>query len=247
MPKLFFSLFILVFMGGGDSPLPFVIGEKITYNIDYHYGFSWPDAGQVTFSVDSGTYQGKPCFRFSGVGNSFSWYDWFYPVQDKYYSWADPKTLQPYCFQRIVNEGTHHYKQTAWFYPEKGEASIETIEGEHKTKKKIGIGAAATDPLAGIYRCRNIDWAQQKKGQTFILPLLLEDSVYQSTVRYEGEVSLKVNNQWVACYKIRPSLIEGSLFKGGTEMTVYLDKKKRIPIRVEAPIIVGKVVAKKLN
>jgi len=244
MHKLFFIIVLIFTIGGGDSPYPFYYGERFSYLVDYQAGFSWPDAGKVTFSVDSGIYQGKPCFRFSGIGHSMTWYDWFYPVRDQYYSWADPKTLQPYCFQRIVNEGSHHYKQTAWFYYDKGFASIETIEKGVKTKKKVKISDKATDPLAGIYQCRNIDWKDKKAGYSFVLPLLLEDSVYSSTVRLEGKVKLKVNEQWISCFKIRPSLIEGSLFKGGTEMSVYLRESDLIPIRVEAPIIVGKVVAR---
>jgi hypothetical protein len=73
---------------------------------------------------------------------------------------------------------------------------------------------------------------------------LLEDSVYASKVRLEGRFNLKVNGKNITCFKIRPSLIEGSLFKGGTEMSVYLRETDLIPIRVEAPIVVGKVVAR---
>ena len=244
MHKFIFLLGMIFLIGGGDSPYPFSVGERFSYLVDYQAGFSWPDAGKVTFSVDSGTYQGKACFRFSGIGNSMAWYDWFYPVRDQYYSWADLKTLQPRCFQRIVNEGSHHYKQTAWFHHDEGFATIETEEQGKKTRRKVNISNAATDPLAGIYQCRNIPWKDKKAGFSFILPLLLEDSVYASTVRLEGKVNLKVDGKWVPCYKIRPSLIEGSLFKGGTEMSVYLRESDFIPIRVEAPIVVGKVVAR---
>jgi hypothetical protein len=244
MGKIVFLFGIMIWIGGGDSPYPFSYGERFSYLVDYHAGFSWPDAGKVTFSVDSGTYQGKSCFRFSGIGNSMAWYDWFYPVRDQYYSWADLKTLRPHCFQRIVNEGAHHFKQTAWFHFDEGYANIETEEKGVKTKKKVKISANATDPLAGIYQCRNIDWKSKKSGFSFVLPLLLEDSVYASTVRLEGKFNLKVNGKNVPCFKIRPSLIEGSLFKGGTEMSVYLRETDLIPIRVEAPIVVGKVVAR---
>lgn len=244
MHKLIFLFGMMIAIGGGDSPYPFSFGERISYLVDYQAGFSWPDAGKVTFSVDSGTYQGKSCFRFSGIGNSMAWYDWFYPVRDQYYSWADLKTLRPYCFQRIINEGSRHYKQTAWFHFDEGYANIETEEKGIKTKTRVKISANATDPLAGIYTCRNIDWKSKKPGFSIVLPLLLEDSVYASTVRYEGKVNLTVNGKTVPCFKIRPALIEGSLFKGGTEMSVYLRESDFIPIRVEAPIVVGKVVAR---
>jgi hypothetical protein len=40
----------------------------------------------------------------------------------------------------------------------------------------------------------------------------------------------------------KPKLIEGTLFKGGEEMTVFVtDDKYKIPVYIETPIVVGKV------
>ena len=47
-----------------------------------------------------------------------------------------------------------------------------------------------------------------------------------------------------SCIKFSPLLIEGTIFKGGEEMRVWVtDDKNKIPVRVESPIIVGSVYA----
>ena len=47
------------------------------------------------------------------------------------------------------------------------------------------------------------------------------------------------------CIKFHPLLVEGTIFKSGTDMTVWVtDDKNKIPLQVETPIIVGTIKAK---
>lgn len=49
----------------------------------------------------------------------------------------------------------------------------------------------------------------------------------------------------VRCIKFRPKLVEGTIFKGGEDMTVWVtDDDNKIPVYVETPIIVGTVKVK---
>ena len=42
--------------------------------------------------------------------------------------------------------------------------------------------------------------------------------------------------------KIAPQLIEGTIFKGGEKMTVWIsDDDNHIPLRVDSPILVGSI------
>jgi hypothetical protein len=46
------------------------------------------------------------------------------------------------------------------------------------------------------------------------------------------------------CIKFKASLISGTIFKEGEEMTVWVtDDKNRLPLYIEAPIIIGSIRA----
>jgi hypothetical protein len=46
----------------------------------------------------------------------------------------------------------------------------------------------------------------------------------------------------VRCIKFRPKLIEGTLFKGGEEMVVWVtDDENKMPVYVETPILIGTI------
>ena len=62
---------------------------------------------------------------------------------------------------------------------------------------------------------------------------------------YLGKEILKTRDKMkYKCIKFKPLLVEGGMFPGGENMTVWVsDDQNRIPVLVEAQILVGKVKA----
>jgi hypothetical protein len=71
----------------------------------------------------------------------------------------------------------------------------------------------------------------------------LDGEVFPSYVRYLGKETIKSDLLGqVRCIKFRPKLIEGTLFKGGEEMVVWVtDDDNRMPVYVQTPILVGTI------
>ena len=60
----------------------FQAGEKIVYKLFYNWNFVWLSAGEVTFEVKD---EGEE-YHIEVTGVTYSSYEWFYRVRDKYHS-----------------------------------------------------------------------------------------------------------------------------------------------------------------
>ena len=82
-------------------------------------------------------------------------------------------------------------------------------------------------------------WYQSDIDVLFFSPFL---NVF---VRYMGKARAKdQQGNYYRCIKFRPFLVEGTIFEEGEFMNVYVtDDKNRLPIMVEAEILVGSVKA----
>ena len=72
--------------------------------------------------------------------------------------------------------------------------------------------------------------------------MFIDDKTYGLYVRYLGKEVIKTKYGRFNAIKFKPLLIEGTIFKGGEKMTVWVtDDANRIPVRIESPISVGSV------
>lgn len=61
-------------------------------------------------------------------------------------------------------------------------------------------------------------------------------------IRYLGKETVKTKYGKFRAFKFKPLLLKGTIFQGGEKMTVWVsDDANHIPIRIESPIVVGKV------
>lgn len=225
-------------------------GEEITYKINYNWRKVWVSAGQVTFSVKIENYFGRQVYHFTGNGSTYPKYDWIYKVRDKYESFSDTGSLKPLRFIRAVNEGsTHYYDDQVFSYTKKKIYSTMQKGTKPAIKDSVRIKPCTYDVLTAIYAARGIDFSLYKPNDTIPLILMLENKIYSVYIRYLGKEAY--NAEGIGnfnCIKFRPLLIEGTLFKGGEEMTVWVtDDLNKIPLYIETPILVGTIKVKLLS
>jgi len=224
----------------------FFSGEVINYEISYSWGLIWLQAGYVTFKVEKAEHKGIPCYKLSGVGGTYPSYDWIYKVRDRFECWVDTATLKPYRYIRDVKEGGRTFYNECFFNYQKQKAYCVTIEAKRKTRlDTVSISACSFDPLTMIYFSRNIDYSQYRVKDTIPISLFLDNQVYPLYIRYMGKDKLKMADKTFSnCIKFSPLLVEGTIFKGGEEMKVWAtDDMNKIPLHIEAPILVGTVKA----
>src|SRR5207245_4969746 len=83
----------------------FQAGETITYKVLYKLANVYVGAGEAIFTNTLEHMNGKDVYHIVGDGKTYSFYDKFYRVRDRYESYIDTATLQPLKFIRNINEG----------------------------------------------------------------------------------------------------------------------------------------------
>ncbi len=78
--------------------------------------------------------------------------------------------------------------------------------------------------------------------------MFLDNEVYNMYIRYLGKETIKTKYGKFDAIKFKPLLIKGTIFEGGENMTVWVtDDDNHIPVRIESPIVVGKVKMDMMN
>jgi hypothetical protein len=245
--KLVCTLIVLALMGTG-YPLragegdevcgtrntAFQAGEKLTYKVYYTLAGVYASAGEATFTTTLDRFEGKNVYHVVGDGKTYSFYDKFYRVRDRYESYIDTSTLQPYKFIRDVNEG--------------GYKTYENVTFVKKTNTAItnaGVFAIPTciqDVLSAIFYVRNLDFNHLKVDDKIPFDMFLDRQVYHLYVRYLGKETIRTKYAKFRAIKFKPLLIKGTIFEGGEKMTVWVsDDPNHIALRVESPISVGSI------
>lgn len=220
---------------------PFSLGEKLSYELVYNWGFIWAKAGKVDFEVRDSILKGQKYYHFYSYGSSYRTWDWFYKVRSTYQSLVD-EDFQPVYFSRIGREGSNRYRS---IYELNGHTALYSSMDEDGriSKSRFDLEECAYDVISGIYYCRSLDFSGIEENEIIPLNLYLDGDNFKSQLRYVGKRKLEDNrlSKSYECIVFKPLLIEGTVFSEGENMTVYVsDDEKRVPIYIETDLVVGK-------
>ncbi|MBN2173884.1 MAG: DUF3108 domain-containing protein [Bacteroidales bacterium] len=229
-----------------DRPPVFEPGETIHYEVAYNWGFLWVDAGEVYFKADTVTRDGKFCYYFDSFGKSYSFYDWIFKVRDRYQSYVDTAAFQPISFIRDTYEGGYEVNNRYDFDFDNGKVKSSISHSDKPlTVDTLEIKPCTFDVLTAIYYARNLDFDGMKIGDTVPIWFIIDGEIFELYIRYLGREKYK-NRDGIKynCIKFSAMLVEGTIFKGGEDLYVWVtDDRYKIPIMVEAKIIIGSVKA----
>jgi hypothetical protein len=237
----FFCLFSFPLHAGDDDPCSirnwtFLPGESITYKVYYSLAGAYFGAGDAVFSVNRDELDHRPVYHILGTGKTNSLLDNGFRVRDKYETYIDTGTLQPYKFIRDVNEGSYKIYEHISFNKAAGTAI--TSGGV------FNVPSCIHDVLSAIFYARNIDFSKYQPDDKIPFSIFLDNKVYDLYIRYLGKETIKTRYGKFRAIKFKPLLIEGTIFSGGEKMVVWVsDDANHMPLRVESPIIVGKISA----
>jgi hypothetical protein len=209
-------------------------GEKVSFTVYYAVAGIYVNAGTATFTNTLETMNGKPVYHITGEGNTNSSYDFLYKVRDKYETYMDTSNLLPYRFVRNVNEGGHKIYQNVTF--NKTANTAVTNDGLFK------VPPCVQDVVSAVFYARNIDFSKLRINDKIAFSMFLDNEVNEMYIRYLGRETIKTKFGKFNAIKFKPLLIKGTVFDGGEKMTVWVtDDANHIPVRIESPIVVGKV------
>lgn len=221
-------------------------GEFLSYEVSYNWGPIWVDAGLVTFSIDIDKYAGKPAWHLKSSGRTYKSYDFFFKVVDYYDAWIEPETFHPYEFRRSVYEGGYKLLNTLRY-----DRSGQTVYSCTKTNNNpvrfdtIKHSACVYNPLVAVYVARTLDISSLKNDVRIPVSVVIDDSTYQIYIRYIGkEVVTNRDGKRYRCVKFAAKMVQGTIFRGDEDVLVWVtDDDNRIPVYIEAKILVGTVKA----
>lgn len=218
----------------GTKNTAFNGGESVTMKVFYNAAGVYIGAGEATFNAELERFNGKIAYHCVGEGKSYSFFDRFFKVRDKYESYIDTATMLPMKFIRNVDEGGYKIYNNVTFNHTAGTAI--TTNGVFKTPNCI------QDVVSAIYYARNIEFEKYKPGDKIPFDMFLDDEVYHIYIRYMGKEKVKTRYGKFNAIKFKPLLIKGTIFEGGEKMNAWVsDDPNHLLLRVESPIAVGSI------
>lgn len=225
----------------------FKAGERVTYRAYYSWGFIWLSAGDVLFETRDTVYRRHPAFHFVSRGWSLQEYDWIFRVRDSFEAIVAKDSFSPLRFVRSTEEGGFKtYNRYSFNHADRTVSIVSYTSSRPYKEETKRVEPCTFDVLSAIYFCRNIDFNRYRQGDKIPLTMVIDNEIYSLFIRYRGKEQVKPrkNSTTYSTIKFSVMLVEGTVFKGGEDMTVWVtDDSNRVPVMVEAKILIGSVKA----
>lgn len=223
----------------------FTPDEKLKYSVIYKLKDLWITAGTVEFEVEKRKMGGKEVWEISALGRTKPAFDLFFKVRDHYITVIDPETMLPRVFARDVNEGGFKIFNKYEFQHDSLRVSSETEDTRNPLAQDYyTIPKNAQDLVSCLYYARTLDINYEDSTKIYPIPLFLDNQNYQVGVRYIGKEKVITDIGEFNCLVAQPLLLQGRVFEETEQMRIYVtDDARRIPVMIESPLRVGKVMA----
>lgn len=212
----------------------FNAGESLNFRVFYTVAGMYVGAGEANFLTSLENLNNKAVYHVVGDGKTYSFYDNFFKVRDRYETYIDTANLQPYKFIRNIYEGGYKKYENVTF--NKVANTAITNDGVFR------VPGCVQDVISSIYYARNIDFNKYNPGDRIPFTLFLDKELYAMYIRYVGKETVKTKYGKFRAIRLKPLLLKGTIFEGGEKMTVWVsDDPNHIPLRIESPISVGSI------
>lgn len=246
---LFLSLILQLNLFSNDNPfeifkptsppaenLPF-LGEKLYYNI-YWSGII---VGYATIEVDSIVKISSNTYAYRIVSRAYStsFIDNFFKVRDINIGFLDINLKRSYGYYKELNEGKYHVKEMVLY-----DYDTMTFKGWKEKKGKIEpvkgkLDGDVYDMLSALYIYR----IQEIKPKQYIHVNTKKN--WHLEIRKLKSEKIKVPYGKYKCYIIQPLVGNDGIFmaKKGKDLYIYISKKEKLPLMLEAEIFIGSIKA----
>jgi hypothetical protein len=222
----------------------FRAGETATYKAYYNWGFVWLEAADVYFNVELSA--DNRFYNLTSIGQSLPKYDWFYKVRDTFRSRVDTAHLLPYFYHRKTSEGGYKVDNSYRFSYSNSKLYTRVSNSDEELQRDtFNFKSCTFDVLSAVYYTRSIDFSNRRVDEKIPLSFIIDNEFHDLYIRYLGKenVTTRAGEEY-RCIKFSILLVEGTVFEGGEDMTVWVtDDANHIPVLVEAKILVGSVKA----
>lgn len=225
-----------------DKNITFEQGETLTYVA----GYSVFEAGQATVHLDKKFHDinGKKCYKVDVNGKSIGMFGMGMKIRDLWQSYFDPETLLPVQFNRDIIEGGYTLEEKIDFDQENGLAKVEWKKKDLPEihNEEYEMSPQSFDVISGYYLLRTLDYSQYAEGDTISMNTFWENKGYSFDIIFLGKEKCSTKFGRIESYVLSPIMPENQLFSGAHPIKFWVsDDVNRIPLKVQAELIVGAV------
>ncbi len=230
-----------------SDEIAFKGGERATYHIYFNLGPIWLHAGNVNFSVKERVDKNVPLFDLQLAGSTIKSFDRFYCIRDTFSVTVQQKGLLPLYYKEVKHEDSYFSdKRYRFDWKENDKGSKVYFDFNKRGKMSydsLPIQRGVLDLITSCYHIRSVDMKKVKKGQMIPFRLVLDKEIYDLTVKYCGEETIKLKNKKkYKALKFTPKLVTGDIFEEEDAMSIYVSNdENHVPLYIEAKIKVGYV------
>lgn len=214
-----------------NSPV-FKIGEELNYKLKY--GFFTAAEADLHVEESDKKFDGHPALHIVADGRTAGTFDVFYKVRNRYESYVDETTLQPYFYTENRHESGYKHADNVTFNHH--DEKITANKGVYPFKGKV------FDFLSAYYFSRSIDISKIRIGDKFDVQYFLEDGVHTLEITYVGKEKVNCAIGTFNCLKFNPTIIPGRVFRKNSKLYLWItDDNNRIPVKAHVELVVGSV------
>jgi hypothetical protein len=210
----------------------FKAGEQLSYKLKY--GFFTGAVANLRVEESEKKFNGRPAYHIIADGRTAGTFDVFYKVRNRYETYIDQTTLQPYFYTEDRHEANYKHTDNVTF--DHQDDKITANKGVFPFKGKV------FDFLSAYYFSRSIDVSKLHIGDKFDLKYFLDDGVHMLSITYVGKEKANCSLGEFNCLKFNPTIIPGRVFRKDSKLYLWItDDENRIPVKAHVELIIGSV------
>src|ERR1700753_1620062 len=161
----------------------FKVGEQLNYKLKY--GFFTAAEADLRVEASDKLFDGRPVYHIVADGKTAGAFDILYKVRNRYETYVDEQTLEPYFYTENRHESSYKHSDNVTF--NHNDDKITAAKGVFPYKGKV------FDFLSAYYFSRGIDVTKLKIGDKFTLSYFLEDGINTLSVTYVGHEKINTD------------------------------------------------------
>lgn len=228
------------------APAP-LSDETLTYNVIYKWGFINKVAGYATMSLRTdGNY-----YKASLFAENAPWANSIYMLRDTLYTTMTRPDLYPVSYTYIAHEAGKYKKDVLTFTHTGNEFSATAVRekrpkgGELTTSTVSMEGQGMTvDMLSSFFYLRTLPFdTQMKPGDSRTVNIFSGSKKELLKITYNGHQTINTGSGDIVTYNISFTFTRKGVVSSAPIQGWITADKRRIPLKVEGSLSVGKVRA----
>lgn len=224
-----------------------LVDETLTYDVIYKWGIINKVAGYATMSLRND----GDLYRASVFAENAPWANSIYMLRDTLYTTMTTQGLYPVEYVYIAHEQGKYKKDVLTFHRVGNTFTADAVRYKRPsadapmTSSTLQLEAQGmtVDMLSSFFYLRTLDFPNMKTGDTVTVNIFSGSKKEKLTITYKGRQKVEVNGVKLPAYYINFTFTRRGKVSSDPIAGWISADDRRIPVKVEGQLPVGKVRA----